>query len=203
MKTILFISSLIFWTSCITIEKLESRIVDDGSSSVSKAESIYLSDFKLESFSSTSSPNQFQYINKNQLISIAKKNNYTIGVIYASWCPVCHTYLSTIRTWTDSLKLLQNNVGLVLIEQNVNIGYTQELLAKNNYPFLSYIIDPQEYGTDESTKQDKFLNAFNPKRKTNEGRVPTTVILDSNGNIIREIGGKKITLSMLLSEMKQ
>ena len=203
MKTILFISSLIFWTSCITIEKLESRKVDDGSSSVSKAESIYLSDFKLESFSSKSSPNQFQYINKNQLISIAKKNNYTIGVIYASWCPVCHTYLSTIRTWTDSLKLLQNNVGLVLIEQNVNIGYTQELLAKNNYPFLSYIIDPQEYGTDESTKQDKFLNAFNPKRKTNEGRVPTTVILDSNGNIIREIGGKKITLSMLLSEMKQ
>lgn len=202
MKTILFISSLIFWTSCITIEKLESRKVDDGSSSVSKAESIYLSDFKLESFSSKSSPNQFQYINKNQLISIAKKNNYTIGVIYASWCPVCHTYLSTIRTWTDSLKLLQNNVGLVLIEQNVNIGYTQELLAKNNYPFLSYIIDPQEYGTDESTKQDKFLNAFNPKRKTNEGRVPTTVILDSNGNIIREIGGKKITLSMLLSEMK-
>ena len=203
MKTILFISSLIFWTSCITIEKLESRKVDDGSSSVSKAESIYLSDFKLESFSSKSSPNQFQYINKNQLISIAKKNNYTIGVIYASWCPVCHTYLSTIRTWTDSLKLLQNNVGLVLIEQNVNIGYTQELLAKNNYPFLSYIIDPQEYGTDESTKQDKFLNAFNPKRKTNEGRVPTTVILDSNGNIIREIGGKNITLSMLLSEMKQ
>lgn len=202
MKTILFISSLIFWTSCITIEKLESRKVDDGSSSVSKAESIYLSDFKLESFSSKSSPNQFQYINKNQLISIAKKNNYTIGVIYASWCPVCHTYLSTIRTWTDSLKLLQNNVGLVLIEQNVNIGYTQELLAKNNYPFLSYIIDPQEYGTDESTKQDKFLNAFNPKRKTNEGRVPTTVILDSNGNIIREIGGKNITLSMLLSEMK-
>ncbi len=202
MKTILFISSLIFWTSCITIEKLESRIVDDGSSSVSKAESIYLSDFKLESFSSKSSPNQFQYINKNQLISIAKKNNYTIGVIYASWCPVCHTYLSTIRTWTDSLKLLQNNVGLVLIEQNVNIGYTQELLAKNNYPFLSYIIDPQEYGTDESTKQDKFLNAFNPKRKTNEGRVPTTVILDSSGNIIREIGGKKITLSMLLSEIK-
>ena len=203
MKTILFISSLIFWTSCITIEKLESRKVDDGSSSVSKAESIYLSDFKLESFSSKSSPNKFQYINKNQLISIAKKNNYTIGVIYASWCPVCHTYLSTIRTWTDSLKLLQNNVGLVLIEQNVNIGYTQELLAKNNYPFLSYIIDPQEYGTDESTKQDKFLNAFNPKRKTNEGRVPTTVILDSNGNIIREIGGKNITLSMLLSEMKQ
>ena len=202
MKTILFISSLIFWTSCITIEKLESRKVDDGSSSISKAESIYLSNFKLESFSSKSSPNQFQYINKNQLISIAKKNNYTIGVIYASWCPVCHTYLSTIRTWTDSLKLLQNNVGLVLIEQNVNIGYTQELLAKNNYPFLSYIIDPQEYGTDESTKQDKFLNAFNPKRKTNEGRVPTTVILDSNGNIIREIGGKKITLSMLLSEMK-
>ena len=202
MKTILFISSLIFWTSCITIEKLESRKVDDGSSSVSKAESIYLSDFKLESFSSKSSPNQFQYINKNQLISIAKKNNYTIGVIYASWCPACHTYLSTIRSWTDSLKLLQNNVGLVLIEQNVNIGYTQELLAKNNYPFLSYIIDPQEYGTDESTKQDKFLNAFNPKRKTNEGRVPTTVILDSNGNIIREIGGKKITLSMLLSEMK-
>ena len=202
MKTILFISSLIFWTSCITIEKLESRKVDDGSSSVSKAESIYLSDFKLESFSSKSSPNQFQYINKNQLISIAKKNNYTIGVIYASWCPVCHTYLSTIRTWTDSLKLLQNNVGLVLIEQNVNIGYTQELLAKNNYPFLSYIIDPQEYGTDESTKQDKFLNAFNPKRKTNEGGVPTTVILDSNGNIIREIGGKKITLSMLLAEIK-
>ena len=203
MKTILFISSLIFWTSCITIEKLESRKVDDGSSSVSKAESIYLSNFKLESFSSKSSPNKFQYINKNQLISIAKKNNYTIGVIYASWCPVCHTYLSTIRTWTDSLKLLQNNVGLVLIEQNVNIGYTQELLAKNNYPFLSYIIDPQEYGTDESTKQDKFLNAINPKRKTNEGGVPTTVILDSNGNIIREIGGKKITLSMLLSEMKQ
>ena len=189
-------------TGCITINKVVSRKIDDGSSSVNKEESIYLSEFNMQSISTESTPNQFLYINKNQLVSIARKNKYTIAVIWASWCPVCQTYLSKMKVWTDSLKLLHDNVDLILIEQNISIRYSQELLKKNNYPFLSYIIDPKEYGTDETTKQDNFLNAFNPKRKISEGGVPNTVIIDSNGNMIREIRGRKITLSMLLSEMK-
>ncbi len=201
MKTIYFSMLFIFTFSCIAINKVESRKGNDGSTSIKPQEYQYLHDFDMKKRNMENQPNQFQYINATQLCNMAKQSKYTVVVIWGSWCPVCHTYLSKMRSWKDSLSAYYPDVDLVLVVQNVNITYSQEVLRKSNYPYLTYIINPADYGTDELKKQDGFLAELKSGRKKTEGGVPSTVILNSSGIGEYEVAGKKVTLAMLISKM--
>lgn len=199
-QTVFFI--LLLSTSCITFYKTESSKADDGSSSISKQDSLSLHEFSGAENSTVNRSDLFEFISANQLKSIAIKNQYTIVVLWASWCPICHDYLPKLNLWQDSITSLKKNIGITLISQNINISYSQTILTRYNYPYQSYILDPRLYGSNERTKQDKFLAEFITKHQQTNGAVPRTLLLDKNGNIIVELSGKKITLNQLMSYMK-
>lgn len=193
----------LFVTACISIKRTETRKVDDGSSSISKEDSLSLHDFSEADAYFLKRPDLFEFITADQLRLIAQKNKYTIVVFWASWCPVCHDYLSNLKLWKDSITDLKQDIGVTLISQNINIKYLKTIVQRYNYPCQSYIIDPRIYGTDERNKQDKFLNEFNPTRSQTYGSVPRTIILNNNGDMIFEVPGKNVSLKQLMNKMKQ
>ncbi len=107
----------------------------------------------------------------------------TLVTIWASWCPVCHNQLSIYNRIVDSLQ--QVGIKAILVAQNFNISYSQKILFKNSVFFQSYILSDNRIGTDETKKQYKLLKNFDAKFHDNEGSVPSSILFDQSGKIIK------------------
>lgn len=204
MRTILLFICFVHFIqleACISFHRLESRKVDDGYKSMTPSERAFINPFNPAGLDEKNMPARFMFINNAAFKKITSTHRYTIAVIWASWCGVCHTYIPSLHAWKDSLAKIDPDIELILIEQNINIGYTQQLLEQFKYPYPCFVLDSDEYGTDETTKQDNFLAALNPHRKKTEGAVPMTIVVERNNALIWEEQGRNISLDHLLAKM--
>lgn len=172
----------------VKIERLESRKLDDGSASLKKKDSTYIKTFDLEKVGLRKKINAeneiyFEVITTENLNEIISRNKMTLVTIWASWCPVCHNQLSIYNRIVDSLQ--QIGIEAILVAQNFNISYSQKILFKNSIFFQSYILSDNRVGTDETKKQYILLRNYDAKVHNNGGSVPSSILFDQSGKIIK------------------
>jgi hypothetical protein len=78
----------------------------------------------------------------------------------------------------------------MVVSQNINVPVMQKSLYNSNYKRLSYILDPDQYGTDEAMKQLKFISALSGKVTDSTGAVPKTIIIQKGNNNITILNGE-------------
>ena len=156
---IFFSQHFIVRSQIITIESGLRK--DDGSSSLSKKDSIHLKKFAVEN-----SEVEFEYKNREeidfeliengeQFVELCKKHKYTWLFVQASGCGPCSIALKRHIPIADSLSA--EDVKIVVVNQDIAVRQLQKKLYGEKYKYHSYILDPKTYGTVESKKQDKFI----------------------------------------------
>jgi hypothetical protein len=158
-------------------DKLSAQIIingrsnDDGSKILSKEDSLSIHPFCIENVGKKLSINSkseihFELINSEQLGMISKKNKYSSVFIQSSWFGACSLVLKKYVKIVDSLK--SEGISLIVINQDMNIKNLKKKIKMENYSVLSYIINPNQYGTNESEKQERFIQELSRGYKLDE-----------------------------------
>lgn len=104
--------------------------------------------------------------------SIYKKNKYTILDFWASWCAPCRRLIPIYKELYE--KLRSKNIDIIGISHDTNIDNWKEALKMENMPWTN-ICDPDQ------------KSAFSNKYKIQS--IPYAMIIDNNGNIVKQITG--------------
>jgi hypothetical protein len=145
-------------SSCI-ISIVPSRKNDDGSSSLTKEDSLHLAKFDLQKFNSSQEKlpdggRIIREIDGNNIRSVLTKNKYTWIIIWATWCPHSQRDVPrAIKFYHDHLEGKQTS--LVLIAQDYNIKSTDKSLNEFKYDGQGYVLSAKKYGNDEWEKVAK------------------------------------------------
>ena len=183
--------------SC-TIIRLE-RKVDDGSTSLTKSDSLAIKPFSISDFNITrtyATPDEikFQVIDAEQMNELVKRQRYSWIVLGASWCGVSKMALTKFPQIIHSFN--PDSIRLIIIIQDLNIPVMQKELFDAHFTFFPYLLSSAKYGTDEAHKQENFAKDLQwdlPLRYFNEGGVPMNIIVDNDKNVKCLFHGIRIT----------
>jgi thiol-disulfide isomerase/thioredoxin len=186
---------LLLINSCIVIR---SRQVDDGTKSLSKADSAKIFPFDMGSLPRTyeySSPSEiiFQKIEADNLKKILTERKYSWVMFIASWCPI--SVKSLIINSKLMMSLPEDSIQLIIISQDLNIKELQKEIFESNYHHIPYLMISKKYGTDEVYKQEKFIKDLNnriPIARFKEGGVPTNLFFNNSIELLYVTGGTLI-----------
>lgn len=188
-KIILIYSVILLISSCLTIERVPSKKNDDGYSSLSDDQKKLIQDFSLEE--QKLPKRSIRWINSAELQKIARNNNNTWVIIWASWCP--HSISLIDKKRIDYSEKYKENITTILIAQNINLDYQLALLDKINYKGSLYILNSKQYGTDENMKSVTFLYELKIDYKEIIKSTPINVLLNSKGEVLKIKYGENIT----------
>jgi len=204
MKNLFFISGFVFLMvqSCIIITRSE-RKVDDGSTSLTKSDSLAIHPFSILDYNATknySIPSEikFQQIDAEQVNQLIVQQRFTWIMLGASWCPVSKNALIKFNKIIDSFH--SDSIRLIIISQDFNIPVLQQELFDAHFPFITYLLNPDKYGRDELHKQENFAKDLKwdlPLRAFKEGGVPMNIIVDSKKQLKYLFGGSRITVDSI------
>ena len=203
---IIIVSSSIILQSCLI--KVFKRGVDDGSSKLTKTDSLLISTFNQDDLRKTfnyssQSAIKFQVINARDILNVCSQTEYLWVVIGASWCPISNQALTKYTAISKHFEGTQ--LRFVYISQDFNLKLLQEELFEADYPYIPYLLDPKKYGTDEVTKQERFGKELNitPLVSTFKGGgVPNCFILDKNEMVCYHSHGNRITQDTIIKYCK-
>jgi hypothetical protein len=190
-----FILILLLMNSCIVIK---SRKVDDGTRSLTKEDSTKIIPFDYGAVHKTyeySSPSSiiFQRIDAEELKTIVAGKKYSWVMFVASWCPISEK--SMIHNSRFISGLPDDSIQLLIISQDLNIKELQKELFESNYNHIPYLMDSKKYGTDEVSKQEKFIKDFDkriPVGRFKQGGVPTNLFFNEKADLLYVTGGTVI-----------
>jgi thiol-disulfide isomerase/thioredoxin len=185
-------------SSCITIT-MYHRKTDDGSTSLTKTDSLAIQPFSLGDFKTSRQydyPGQirFQLIDADCINQMVGQQSYTWILIGASWCPVSANAMIRFS------KIMQNfqadSIRLIIISQDCNISVLQQEIFNANYSFVPYLLNYAKYGKDEVYKQEKFAKDLHwdlPVKAFKGGGVPMNIIVNNKKEIKYLFGGVRVT----------
>jgi thiol-disulfide isomerase/thioredoxin len=181
--------------SCIVIK---SRKVDDGTKSLTKEDSTKIFPFDYGVVHKTfeySSPSNiiFQRIDAEELKKIVGERKYSWVMFVASWCPISEK--SMIQNSRFIKNFPEDEIQLLIISQDLNIQNLQKELFESDYNHIPYLMDSKKYGTDEVSKQEKFIKDFDkriPVGRFKQGGVPTNLLFNDKTDLLYVTGGTLI-----------
>ncbi len=172
-------------TSCII--QMGYRKENDGSTSLSKTDSLHLAKFDIQNFNnaslqSTDSARIFQEIDGDGIKLILKKNKFTWILLWATWCP--HSYNDVPR----ALKYYENflkgeKLNIVLVTQNYDMKAMNKMLSEFHYKKQCYVLSAGKYGTAEFEKVVRLKQEICTTCPEYKG-VPQHILLDQDGKLI-------------------
>ena len=187
--------------SCI-ITRSEHK-VDDGSTSLTKSDSLAIQAFSISDFNTSrnySSPKEiiFQVIDAEQVNKLVNQQRYSWILLGASWCPVSKYALIKFNKIINNFRT--DSIRLIIISQDFNIPVLQQELFDAQYTFIPYLLNPDKYGRDEVYKQEKFAKDLLwdlPLRAFKGGGVPMNIIVDNRKQVKYLFGGSRITVDSI------
>ncbi len=201
----LFITFLVFFSSCITINNLTPKYVDDGTSILTENDKARIYNFD-EFFSKNNQDSilyKFEYLNTENFKNLSKRSKYSWYILYAPWCG--HSGALLLRNSNRFKQDLKSkfNLKIYLVSQSSDINNMQKMLWTNNKIIEpSYILDPKEFGFVESKKIPNLANnIFGPVHDWSTGS-PHCIVTDSNLNLVTYIRGDKTNLDTVLKYIK-
>lgn len=125
----------------------------------------------------------FEHIDAQELKVLCSKNKVNYVYLWASYCKPCLEKIDTII-----LTARQEDVNLILIVEDYNIKKIQEILFKNQYFHISYILDAQDYGYKTTMKTKNFFIELSVDTQYVEG-YPQQYLINNTGEVIKYAGG--------------
>ncbi|MBA3284344.1 MAG: redoxin domain-containing protein [Nitrosopumilus sp.] len=166
------------------------RSNDDGSSKLTKKDSIHIKTFSVENFDKVYTYKSkefidFELFNAKDCKLLFSKSKYTWVFIQSSWCGVCVPSLKKYIQLADSLK--DEGIRIIVVNQDIQIPQLQKKIFKQGFRYQTYIIDPNVYGTMETKKQELFVSEL-ADGKAIEGYsssgVPKNLFFNSKGELV-------------------
>jgi hypothetical protein len=199
MKTIRSIGILfiiISFSSCIT---LKSRQIDDGSSSLTRSDSSLIMPFDENAGSEVliyNNQNQirFQMIDAEKLVQLTQKKPYTWILIGASWCGI--SKYARLKFCRSIKHFAPDSIQLIIIDQDFDLKELQKQQFNTGFNHITYLLDPEKYGSDESYKQERFIKESGmklPIKLFEGGGVPKSIVVDNDLNLFYYASGMDIT----------
>ena len=171
MKSPQFCSLLLILilSSCITIDVMPARKLDDGYSKLSEEEQNKISDFQLEE---VHSPNKFtiQHINGGQFLNLSENNTFTWATLWATWCVQCIDQLPNYLAKADKFK--DSGLRLVLICSNYDLKNIERHLSRINFSGTVYVLENDINPDSQSGKIKKFVSDICPDCESNSTALP-------------------------------
>jgi peroxiredoxin len=92
--------------------------------------------------------------------------------LWATWCPPCREEMPSMQNLYNDFK--NKNFTIVAVSQGENLNTVKKFLDKKNYTFPIFIDNKNEVA-----------------KSYNTGSIPTTYLINKNGNLIAQfIGGR-------------
>ncbi|MFP5471382.1 MAG: hypothetical protein ACLGGV_07275 [Bacteroidia bacterium] len=194
-----FLFLLIVVHSC-TIQRVTRSSVDDGSTTLTKYDSVHIRTFNMENaFKKQTISSQddifFEEIKGDDVKKLIGINDYTWVIVAASWCPHCHNEVPRVSGILEELK--EYNIKPIIIFQNYDIKATQELLYSAHWDEQTYIIDAKTYGSVEPQKHLKIRKEICPECDNTTTGIPAQYIFNKKGEMLLLKFGEGITVEKI------
>jgi hypothetical protein len=186
----------IFISSCIVIK---TRKAGDGSSLLTKKDSALIIPFNENASAdifiyNTPEEIKFQVINAESISRLAKNKPYSWIFIGASWCGV--SKYARLRFCRSIKHFASDSIQLLIIDQDFDLKELQKQQFNSGFNHITYLLDPEKYGTDESNKQEKFIKELGlqlPIKLFEGGGVPKSIVVDRDLKVNYYASGPDIT----------
>lgn len=200
-----YLAFLTLLSSCITINNLTPKYLDDGTSILTDADRSRIFEFD-KYFSSNKQDSisyKFEYLNTKNFIELSKRSKYSWFIIFAPWCGHSGALLQRNSKLFNQDLNTPYELNMYLISQSSDINNMQKMLWTNNKIVEpSYILDPREFGYVESKKVPTLAtNIYGSIHDWSTGS-PHCIVTDSNMKLIRYINGDKTNLDTVLKYIK-
>jgi hypothetical protein len=196
IRSIVILLIVISFSSCITIKKRQS---DDGSSSLARNDSSLIMPYDENAGSEVLIYNnqkeiKFQMIDAEKLIQLTQRKPFTWILIGASWCGI--SKYARLRFCRSIKHFAPDSIQLIIIDQDFDLKELQKQQFNSGFNHITYLLDPERYGSDESYKQERFIKESGlklPIKLFEGGGVPKSIVVDNDLNIHYYASGMDVT----------
>jgi hypothetical protein len=202
--TLISLFLIMIISSCIRIQKMPKRLIDDGSSSMTEIDKSFLHDFNTyNNYNKFDGVNyHFEQFSSSNFKTLSKKSKYSWYIMFAPWCPHSSAILNFNSRTLNSDLSDKYSLKTYAISMTYDIKNVQKMLMEAKYPNNGYILDSRELGTKENQKTSKLATIlFNNQYEWSNG-TPQSFVVDSNMNLILFKRGDMTNLDTVLKYIR-